>query len=49
MLEPIDMVTEIRKEIVIFKVRVGQFDTYDEAEQFRIQMVKDINLDGIVK
>ncbi|MBK9733655.1 MAG: thioredoxin family protein [Saprospiraceae bacterium] len=48
-LEPINVVNEFRNEVPIFKVRIGQFSTYEEAESFRKILKTEYNMNGIVQ
>lgn len=48
-LEATTVVTEIRNGETLFKVRMGQFETYDEADSFRELLKNDYNMQGIVQ
>jgi thiol-disulfide isomerase/thioredoxin len=48
-LEPITVVSEIRNGETLFKVRMGQFESYEEADSFRQILYNDYQIRGIVQ
>jgi thioredoxin 1 len=48
-LEPVTVVNEYRNDIPMFKVRMGEFTTYEEAESFRKILKTQYNMNGIVQ
>jgi thioredoxin 1 len=48
-LEPITVISEIRNGETLFKVRMGQFDSYDEADSFRIILKDQYQIQSIVQ
>jgi len=48
-LEPVVVVNEFRDNKPVFKVRIGQFSSYDEAESLRIILKDQYQMNGIVQ
>jgi thioredoxin 1 len=47
--EPIMVITESRDDTLLFRVQVGRFASLKEAEQLKVKMKSDMNIDGIVR
>jgi thioredoxin-related protein len=48
-LESITVISEVRNNETLFKVRIGQFGSYDEADDFRLILMNDYKMQGIVQ
>ncbi|MEZ4909779.1 MAG: thioredoxin family protein [Saprospiraceae bacterium] len=48
-LEPVVVVNEYRDNKPMFKVRIGQYNTYEEAEDLRLILKQQYNMNGIVQ
>jgi thioredoxin 1 len=48
-LEPITVIHEIRNGETLFKVRMGQFNSYDEADSFRLILKDQYQMQSIVQ
>jgi thiol-disulfide isomerase/thioredoxin len=46
--EPITVSNEFKDGIPIYKVRIGQFDTWDEAQVFKNAIKSDFNMEGLI-
>jgi thioredoxin 1 len=47
--EPIMVVTESKDDAILFRVQVGRFASLKEAEELKLKIKSDMNLDGIVR
>ncbi len=46
--EPMTITNEIKNGVVLYKVRIGQFSSYDEALQFKKTIRTEYNMDGLI-
>jgi thiol-disulfide isomerase/thioredoxin len=47
-LEPVSVTNEYKDKMPIFKIRIGQFSTFEDADKFRKSLKADYNMEGIV-
>ena len=47
--EPVSVVNEYKDGAPIFKVRIGQFSSSEDAEKFKLILKSEYNMDGIIQ
>lgn len=47
--EPIMVITESKDDAILFRVQVGRFASMKEAEELKMKIKSDMNLEGIVR
>lgn len=47
--EPVSVINEYKNNAPIFKVRIGQFNSSEEAEKFKLILKNEYNMEGIIQ
>lgn len=46
--EPLTITNEMKNGTLLYKVRIGQFNSYDDAVQFKNSIMEEYSMDGII-